>query len=56
VLEGGKRRLTSQMFIEGEPGNERDGLYRQLGRDAKLVTMKLESAGAGLHGALEVIV
>lgn len=56
VLEGGKRRLTSQMFIEGEPGNERDGLYRQLGRDAKLVTMKLESAGAGLRGALEVIV
>ena len=56
VLEGGKRRLTSQMFIEGEPGNERDGLYRQLGRDAKLVTMKLENAGAGLRGALEVIV
>jgi protocatechuate 3,4-dioxygenase, beta subunit len=55
VLEGGKRRLTSQMFIEGEPGNERDGLYRHLGRDAKLVTMKLESAGPGLKGALDIV-
>ena len=55
VVEGGKRRLTSQMFIEGEPGNERDGLYRHLGRDAKLVTMKLESAGAALKGALDIV-
>ena len=55
VLEGGKRRLTSQMFIEGEPGNERDGLYRHLGRDAKLVTMKLENAGAALKGALDIV-
>ena len=55
VVENGKRRLTSQMFVEGEPGNERDGLYRYLGRDARLVTMKLEPAGAGLHGALDVV-
>ena len=26
VLEAGKRRLVSQMFIEGEAGNARDGL------------------------------
>jgi protocatechuate 3,4-dioxygenase beta subunit len=56
VVEGGKRRLTSQMFIEGEPGNERDGLYRHLGRDAKLVTLKLEDAAAGLRGALDIVV
>ena len=31
---------------EGEPGNARDSLYRELGCDAKLVTMKLEDAGA----------
>jgi len=55
VVEAGKRRLTSQMFIEGEPGNERDGLYRHLGRDAKLVTMRLEDAGAGLRGALDIV-
>jgi protocatechuate 3,4-dioxygenase beta subunit len=56
VLEGNRRRLTSQMFIEGEPGNARDGLYRSLGDSARLVTMKLESAGAELKGSLEMVV
>jgi protocatechuate 3,4-dioxygenase, beta subunit len=55
VLEGGKRRLTSQMFVEGEPGNARDGLYRDLGRDAKLVTMRLEDSGTGFKGALDIV-
>ncbi len=55
VVEGGKRRLTSQMFVEGEPGNARDGLYRSLGRDAKLVTMKLEDAGPGSKAALDIV-
>jgi protocatechuate 3,4-dioxygenase beta subunit len=55
VLEGGKPRLTSQMFIEGEPGNSRDFLYRELGRDARLVTLRLEDAGAGLRGALDIV-
>ena len=43
------------MFIEGEPGNARDGLYRQLGREARLVTMRLEDAGAGFRGALDIV-
>ncbi|MFO1314276.1 MAG: protocatechuate 3,4-dioxygenase [Burkholderiales bacterium] len=33
IVAGGGARLTTQMFFEGEPGNERDGLYRYLGRD-----------------------
>lgn len=61
VVEGGKRRLTSQMFIEGEPGNERDGIWRHLGRDGqRLVTMTLQNApqdsGAKLRGALDIVV
>jgi hypothetical protein len=44
------------MFIEGEPGNERDGLYRQLGKDARLVTMKLADAGAGFAGSLDIVI
>jgi protocatechuate 3,4-dioxygenase beta subunit len=56
VAEGGKRRLTSQIFIEGEPGNERDGLYRHLGKDARLVTMKLADAGAASTGSLDIVV
>jgi protocatechuate 3,4-dioxygenase beta subunit len=55
VLENGRRRLTSQMFVEGEPRNERDGLYRSLGAQARLVTMKLEPAGGALRGALDVV-
>lgn len=55
VAEGGRRRLTSQMFIEGEPRNERDGLYRRLGAEARLVTMRLADAGAGLKGALDIV-
>jgi protocatechuate 3,4-dioxygenase beta subunit len=56
VADGGKRRLTSQMFIEGEPGNERDFLYRHLGREARLVTMKLAQSGKGLAGALDIVI
>ena len=55
VLEGNRRRLTSQMFIEGDPGNARDGLYRYLGPDAQRVTMRLESEGAALRGALDIV-
>ena len=55
VLEAGKRRLTSQMFVQGEPGNERDGLYRYLGADAKRVTMKIAQSGADLRGALDIV-
>jgi hypothetical protein len=43
------------MFIEGEPGNARDGLYRYLGTEAKLVTMKLAQAGEGLAGSLDIV-
>ena len=55
VVEDGRRKLTSQMFVEGEPGNERDGLYRYLGADAKRVTMKLAQQGAGLRGSLDIV-
>jgi protocatechuate 3,4-dioxygenase beta subunit len=56
VVENNRRRLTSQMFIEGEAGNARDGLYRSLGADARLVTLKLESAGGALKGALDIVI
>jgi protocatechuate 3,4-dioxygenase beta subunit len=55
VAESGRRRLTSQMFIEGEPGNARDGIYRHLGADARLVTMKLSGAAQALTGALDIV-
>ena len=33
IVASGGTRLTTQMFFEGEAGNERDGLYRHLSRD-----------------------
>ncbi len=50
-----RRVLTSQAFFEGERGNARDFLYRSLGSEARRVTMRLEDAGAGLRGFLEVV-
>ncbi|MFO1323463.1 MAG: intradiol ring-cleavage dioxygenase [Burkholderiales bacterium] len=32
-VAAGRTRLTTQMFFDGEPMNERDGLYRYLSRD-----------------------
>lgn len=55
IRDARRRVLTSQAFFEGERGNERDFLYRRLGPDAGLVTMRLESAGAALRGSLEVV-
>ncbi|MCW5594059.1 MAG: intradiol ring-cleavage dioxygenase [Burkholderiales bacterium] len=55
VRDGRRRVLTSQAFFEGERANERDFLYRGLGSGAKLVTMRLESAGQGLRGSLDVV-
>jgi protocatechuate 3,4-dioxygenase beta subunit len=34
VKQPGKELLTTQLYIKGEPGNERDGIYRAI-RDAK---------------------
>lgn len=55
VLENDRRRLTSQMFIEGEAGNARDGLYRRLGAEAQRVTMRLSQEGTALRGALDIV-
>ena len=33
IVAGGRTRLTTQMFFEGEALNDRDGLYRHLGAD-----------------------
>lgn len=55
VSQDGRRRLTSQIFVEGEPRNARDALYRELGEAARLVTIRLDPAGEGLRGALEIV-
>lgn len=52
----GTTRLTTQMFFAGEPGNERDGLYRWLSRDEQRASTAryVGLAGAREPGALAV--
>lgn len=38
-VKSANRELTTQMYVAREPGNERDGLYRNLGDAASLVTV-----------------
>ncbi len=45
VLGAGIDGLTTQMYVAGNPENERDGLYRRLGRASGLVTVALEPDG-----------
>jgi protocatechuate 3,4-dioxygenase, beta subunit len=54
VAAPGRRELVTQMYVAGEPLNERDGLYRSI-RDARqraAVTVRLEPANGVEAGAL----
>lgn len=42
VAAPGGRPLTTQMYVAGEPHNQRDGLYRRLGAAAERVTVRLD--------------
>jgi protocatechuate 3,4-dioxygenase beta subunit len=39
IKKGGKELLTTQCYMKGEPGNERDGIYRGLKDSASVVTV-----------------
>lgn len=54
VAAPGMARLTTQLYVEGDPGNERDGLYRSI-RDPdqrRLVTLAYRAAPELEPGAL----
>ena len=51
-VETGGHRLTTQMYVAGEPGNAGDFLYRRLGEAAALGTVALEPAPQIEPGAL----
>jgi protocatechuate 3,4-dioxygenase, beta subunit len=50
----GRRELVTQMYVAGEPLNERDGLYRQIRdlRQRAAVTVRLEPANGIEAGAI----
>ena len=49
-VAGGPARLTTQMFFEGEAGNDRDSLYRYLSvDDRRAATSRLVDRGPGME-------
>ena len=56
-VAAGGTRLTTQMFFEGEPGNERDGLYRYLNRQDRVAsTGRFVDRAQGLEGDAVAVV
>lgn len=58
VHNGASASLTTQMYIDGDPDNERDGLYNHLSMDEqRRVTIPLENAADGsVSGDFEIVV
>jgi len=53
VLQAGRRRLVTQMYVDGEAQNERDGIYRRLDPAARrAVTVTLSPHSGNEAGAL----
>jgi protocatechuate 3,4-dioxygenase beta subunit len=54
VAAPGRRELVTQMYVAGEPLNERDGLYRSIRdpRERAAVTVRLDQANGVEAGAL----
>jgi protocatechuate 3,4-dioxygenase beta subunit len=42
VSRGGKRVLTTQLYVKGEPGNDRDGVYRGIRDPAQRESVTIE--------------
>lgn len=49
--------LTTQLYVEGDPGNERDGLWRRLGAaDRAAITVPFQPGADGLQARFEIVV
>ncbi|MBC5784261.1 intradiol ring-cleavage dioxygenase [Ramlibacter sp. USB13] len=47
--------LTTQLYVEGDPHNERDFLWRNLGEDRALVTVPFRRSGEGLQADFPIV-
>lgn len=56
IVADGRTRLTTQMFFEGEPRNDRDSLYRYLGADDRRASTSrfVDTARGSPAGAVSV--
>lgn len=53
VYQGGKRMLTTQCYIKGDPQNERDGISRSLGDKQQLVVAQFDPLAGSKTGELQ---
>jgi protocatechuate 3,4-dioxygenase beta subunit len=57
VKLGGRELLTSQLYVEGDPGNAGDGIWRRLSpEDRAAVTVPFVSGAEGLSARLPIVV
>ena len=54
---GAKELLTTQLYVQGDPGNERDSLWRRLGEEGQaLLTRPFVPSAEGLRADYTVVV
>ncbi len=56
VKLGRQELLTTQLYVEGDPGNARDGLWRRLGADRDLVTVPFRPGNDGRQATFPIVV
>lgn len=56
VRSGPQELLTTQLYVEGEPHNARDFLWRRLGADRALVTVPFRPGPEGLQAHFPIVV
>lgn len=48
--------LTTQLYVAGDPHNERDGLWRSLGAERDLVTVPFRAAADGMQATFPIVI
>ena len=48
--------LTTQLYVEGEPGNERDFLWRNLGAERELLTVPFRNGPDGVRATFPIFI
>ncbi|WP_282154127.1 protocatechuate 3,4-dioxygenase [Ruegeria atlantica] len=57
VLDGSRELLTTQLYIEGDPDNAKDGLYRRMSKaEARAVSMAFTEGPKGTETIVNIVV
>ena len=56
VRLGARELLTTQLYVAGEPRNERDFLWRNLGPERELVTVPFRDGPDGVRATFPIVI